>query len=124
MTEDQLTGLARRNLLGVFGERDPEARTAMIKQTYAEDVAFADREGVLVGHQALNDKAQQLLDGAPGFVFTPAGPVRVAQDLVALAWHFGPEGQSPVASGLDISIVENGRIAKLYTLLDPPATGQ
>lgn len=121
MTDDRLSELAHRNLLGVFGERDPQARARAIAETYTEDVTFADPEEVVTGRDAIGRKAQGLLDGAPGFVFRPAGPVRVVQDLVTLAWHFGPEGQPPVATGVDISLVVDGRIARLWTLLDAPA---
>ncbi|WP_250002880.1 nuclear transport factor 2 family protein [Actinoplanes sp. M2I2] len=114
--------LARRNLLGVFAERDPGRRAAVIEELYAEDVTFSDPDEVVVGRDALNEKAQRLLDQAPEFVFTPAGEVRVSGNLAMLAWHLGPAGQPPVASGMDISIIENGRIAHLYTLLDPPVT--
>ena len=56
-------------------------------------------------------------DEAPGFVFTAGGPIYENHDLGYLAWHFGPEGQPPVVSGMDIAIVKEGRIATLYTLL-------
>ncbi|WP_127500692.1 nuclear transport factor 2 family protein [Actinoplanes solisilvae] len=117
MTAD-LTELARRNLLEVFAERDPEKRAAAIEQTYAEQVTFSDPDEVVVGRRALGEKAQRLQDQSDGLVFSEAGPPRVAGNLVVLAWNLGPEGQPPVASGVDISIVENGRIAHLYTLLD------
>ncbi|MFF5075978.1 nuclear transport factor 2 family protein [Actinoplanes sp. NPDC000266] len=110
--------LARRNLLEVFGERDPEKRAAAIRETYAEDVTFADPDEVVVGWDALGRKAQGLLDKAPGFVFAPVGDVRVVQDLTMLAWQFGPEGAAPVVSGVDICIVEGGLIKSLYTVLD------
>jgi hypothetical protein len=62
-------------------------------------------------------KAQGLLDGAPDFVFSPAGDVRVVQDLGYLAWNLGPEGQPPVVRGVDVALVEGGLIARVYTLL-------
>ncbi|XVV15476.1 nuclear transport factor 2 family protein [Actinoplanes sp. CA-131856] len=110
--------LAYRNLLEVFGQRDPEKRAKAIRETYAEDVTFADPDGVVTGWDNLDRKAQDLLDKAPGFVFAPVGEVRVVQDLTMLAWQFGPEGAAPVVSGVDICIVADGRIRKLYTSLD------
>ena len=117
MTAD-LTELARRNLLDVFAQRDPATRGAAIEQIYAEQVTFTDPDEVVVGRQALGEKAQRLLDQSPGLVFSEAGPARVAGNLVVLPWNLGPEGQPPVATGMDVSIVEDGRIAHLYTLLD------
>ncbi|WP_250034406.1 nuclear transport factor 2 family protein [Paractinoplanes maris] len=116
----RIADLAHRNLLGVFAERDPQKRAAVVAEIYAERVTFADPDETVVGRDALNEKAQQLLDRAPDFVFSPAGEVRVSGNLAMLAWHLGPAGQPPVASGLDVSIIENDRIVHLYTLLDPP----
>ena len=93
------------------------AQFAAIARTYAADVEFADPEAVVVGHAALDAKAQQILDGAPGFAFTPAGEVQVNHDLGYLAWNLGPEGADPVVRGVDIALVKDGVIAKLYTLL-------
>ena len=118
---ERLSELAHRNLLGVFAERDPQKRAAVIAEIYAEHVTFSDPDEVVVGRDALGAKAQRLLDQAPDFVFSAAGPVRTSGNLAMLAWHLGPEGQPPVAAGLDISIVENDRITHLYTMLDPPA---
>jgi SnoaL-like domain len=105
------------NLHEVFSERDPDARRAAIERTYAEDVKFIDPEGELVGRQALNDRAQQLLDDAPAdFVLEEDGPRYVDTDTAALAWRLGPPG-SPVARGIDILTVRDGRVSVLRTLL-------
>jgi SnoaL-like domain len=114
---DEIESLMKANLLEVFGERDAERRAAAIERTYADDVVFADPGEVVVGREAVNVKAQKLLDDAPGFVFTPAGPIHVNNDLGVLAWNFGPEGQPPAVTGMDICLVEDGRIAKIYTIL-------
>jgi hypothetical protein len=118
---DHATALATANLLGVFNERNDAARAKAVEQTYTEDVIFHDPEATVTGRAALDAKAKALLDGAPGFVFRAAGPVRFLVDLVLLDWHFGPEGAPPVASGTDVSLIKDGKIAVLYTLLDKPA---
>lgn len=105
------------NLHGVFGERDDSRRQAKAAEIYSDDVTFADPEGVAAGREALTAKAKELLEGAPGFVFSSDGPVLQTQDLGHLAWTFGPEGAPPVASGIDIALVKDGRIVSLHTLL-------
>jgi dihydroxyacid dehydratase/phosphogluconate dehydratase len=111
--------LMHRNLLGVFGERDAAHRASAIADTHTQDVVFADPEGTVTGRDALGAKAQALLDGAPGFVFAPRGDVRESGGTLGLlAWQFGPEGGEPVATGTDIALVRDGRIATLHTLLD------
>ena len=50
-------------------------------------------------------------------VFSPAGAILVSHDLGSLACNLGPAGEPPVVQGIDIALVENGLIARLYTLL-------
>ncbi|WP_035866522.1 nuclear transport factor 2 family protein [Cryptosporangium arvum] len=109
--------LMSANLLEVFNERDGERRRAAIRRTYAPDVQFSDPDEIVVGHDALDAKAQNILDRAPGFVFTPAGAVYVNHDLGYLTWNFGPAGQPPVVRGVDIALVRDGLIRSVYTLL-------
>jgi hypothetical protein len=105
------------NLGEVFNERDADRRRAAIARIHAPEVEFSDPEATVTGHEALDAKAQALLDASPGFVFTPGGPVRVVRDLGYLPWNFGPEGQPPVVQGADIALVRDGLIVSLYTLL-------
>ena len=111
--------LLHSNLHEVFSERDPERRRAAIERTYTEDVTFIDPEGEFVGRQALSDQAQKLLDGVEaGFVFEEDGPRYVGTDTAALAWRLGPPG-SPVARGVDILTIRDGRVSVVRTLIMP-----
>ena len=111
------------NLHEVFSERDPDARRAAIERTYAEDVRFIDPDAEVVGRQALNDRAQELLDRAPAdFVLEEDGPQYIAGETAAMAWRLGPPG-SPVARGIDILTVDDGLVRVLRTLLVPEAEG-
>jgi hypothetical protein len=116
-TVNTISDLMHANLLEVFGERDRERRLAAIDRTYTEDVVLHDPEGVVTGRTALDAKVAGLLDGAPGFVFRPAGPLRECDDLGLLAWEFGPDGEPPVVTGIDIALVSDGRIASVHTIL-------
>jgi hypothetical protein len=83
---DELLSMNRE----VFSERDPEKRRAAIERTYAEDVRFVDPEAEVVGRQALNDRAQRILDDAPkDFVLEEDGLGYVSADTAVQAWRFG-----------------------------------
>jgi hypothetical protein len=111
--------LLHSNLHEVFSERDPGRRWAAIERTYTEDVTFTDPEATFVGRRALNDQAQKLLDGATAdFVFEEDGPRYVGTDIAVLAWRFGPPGH-PVARGVDILTIRDGRVSTVRTLLAP-----
>jgi SnoaL-like domain len=109
--------LLHMNLHEVFSERDPERRRAAIARTYVEDVRFIDPEGEVVGRQALDGRAQKILDDAPAnFVLEEDGPAYVSSDTAAMAWRFGPPG-SPVVRGIDILTVRDGLVSVLHTLV-------
>lgn len=117
----QAKELLYANLHEVFSERDPHDRSAAIERTYAEDVTFTDPDGEFVGREALNGQAQKILDRAPeDFVLEEDGPRYVGTDTGVQAWRLGPPG-SPVARGVDILTIRDGRVAALLTLLVPEA---
>jgi hypothetical protein len=114
---ENVSRLMEANLLRVFNERDDGRRAAAIRSTYAPDVRWTDDEGVSVGHEALETRAQALQQKSQGLMFTKASPVYQTLDFGYLAWHLGPEGGEPVASGFDVAIVRDDVIAELYTVI-------
>jgi SnoaL-like domain len=104
------------NLFAVFNERDAERKLEAIARNYTGDVIWSDPDRTTRGHEALNDRAQKLLDGLPGFVFTAAGPIHVSRDLGHLAFNLGPSEQPPAVSGIDVALVRDGRIAVLHAV--------
>jgi hypothetical protein len=78
------------NLHDVFSERETGKRWAAIERTYHEDVRFIDPEGEVVGWQALNQRAQKILDDAPSdFVLEEDGLAYIGSDTAAMPWRFG-----------------------------------
>jgi ketosteroid isomerase-like protein len=106
------------NLFAVFNERDPERRLKAITDNYTDDVVWTDPEQTFHGRDALNERAQELLDQQPDFQFTAAGPVHVLRDLGHLAFTQGVPEQPPAITGYDVALVRDGRIAVLYTLVN------
>jgi ketosteroid isomerase-like protein len=114
--------LLSANLHGVFGNRDAEARRERIETIYTEDVVFTDPEGTVRGRASIEQKAAELLAGAPDdFVFAEDGERYVGADIGALAWAFGPAG-APVARGIDVLTVANGQITSVRTFFIDTAT--
>ncbi|HEV8105791.1 MAG TPA: nuclear transport factor 2 family protein [Gaiellaceae bacterium] len=113
----QISELMLGNLFAVFNVRDPKRRLEAIVRNYTEDVSWTEPDRTTRGREALNERAQELLDDLPGFVFTAAGPVHVSRDLGLLAFHMGVPEQPPTVSGIDVALVRDGQIAVLHTLL-------
>ena len=106
------------NLFAVFNERDPNRRWKAIAANYTDDVVWTDPDGTTEGRQALSERAQKLLDRMPDFVFSAGGPVHISGDLGVLAFDMGVPEQPPAVSGIDVAVVRDGRIARLYTMLN------
>jgi SnoaL-like domain len=105
------------NLFAVFNVRDPERRLQVIARNYTEEVIWTDPDGTTQGHEEMNEQAQKLLHRMPDFVFSAAGPVHVSRDLGLLAFNLGVPEQPSAVTGIDVTLVRDGRIARLYTLL-------
>ena len=116
--EARIRELLLLNLFAVFSERDRERRMEAIVANYTEDVVWSAPEGTTHGHEELNEGAQKLLDSTPAFVFSAAGPVHVLRDLGYLPFTYGLPEQPPASIGSDVALVRDGRIARLYTLLN------
>ena len=114
--------LMEANLLQVFNERDPARRREVIAHTYTVDVRWTDDDGTTVGHDALNTKAQQLLDGPlAGLVFVKKGAVYGTIGMGYMAFDLLPDGQdTAVVSGFDVAVIKDHRISELWTVLSKP----
>ena len=111
--------VVERMVSNVFNERDARLREAAIEDVFAADVVFSDPEGTVTGRDAVAEKVDALLAGAPGFVFRLVEPVQDVADLGLDRWAFGPSDGEPVVRGTDVALVVDGKIARLYTVVDP-----
>jgi hypothetical protein len=118
MTTNATQNLMTRSLLDVFNQRDPKQRAAAIGEVYSPDIVFYEEDGSVTGAAALQERVQQLLDGAPGFVFTPVGQPSINHDLGRQPWTFGPPDAPPVVFGTDIARIAGDRIQALYVFVE------
>ena len=118
ISREQAEQLAKQNLLGIFGERDPIKRLAQMQATYDENIAFYDHDKLINSFDTINGFISQLLDSNPGYTFRPRGNVWVNSDLIMLEWEFGPAGQAAPVRGNDVMFIDSeGKIGKMYTMI-------
>ena len=117
-------GLLRANLRRVFNERDAARRLAALAELFVAEPVLYEPDGVVTGRAAIAEVAGKLLDQfGPAFRFTPEGAGVGHHGLGALRWRGGPEGGPPAVTGTDVAEIVDGRIARLWVLLDPPSGG-
>jgi hypothetical protein len=118
LSEPSSEQLLERMLQGVFNEPDSQRRAVVIAEVFTPDVVFVDAAHTVTGREELAATVTGLLAQGPGLVFAPVGSFRGVVDLGMRSWRLGPPGGEPVLGGLDVAQVVDGRIARLWTLLD------
>ncbi|MFE1601065.1 nuclear transport factor 2 family protein [Methylobacterium sp. ID0610] len=114
--------LLRTNLERVFNERDAGKRKAALDELFVADPVMYEPTDVVRGRAAIAAVAGKLLDQfGPTFRFTPIGVAVGHHGLGSLRWRAGPEGGPVAVTGTDVAEVVDGRIARLWVLLDPSA---
>ncbi|MFJ3522535.1 nuclear transport factor 2 family protein [Pseudomonas sp. NPDC090203] len=111
--------LLRANLERVFNERDAATRQAAVKELFSETPTMYEPDGIVTGQAAIGDVAGALLEQfGPDFAFVAEGVAVGHHGLGYLRWHAGPEQGPVVVRGADVAEVEDGRIVRLWVLLD------
>ncbi|MGX7705964.1 nuclear transport factor 2 family protein [Methylobacterium sp. Gmos1] len=113
--------LLRANLARVFNERDPAGRTAALDELFVAEPVMYEPTGLVRGRAAISEVAGRLLEQfGPAFRFVPEGRAVGHHGLGTLRWTAGPEGGPVAVTGTDAAEIVDGRIARLWVLLDPP----
>ncbi|KMO20491.1 hypothetical protein SQ03_05550 [Methylobacterium platani JCM 14648] len=113
--------MLRANLARVFNERDAGARAAALDELFAAEPVMFEPTGIVRGRQAVADVAGRLLDQfGPTFRFVPQDRAVGHHGLGLLRWTAGPEGGPVTVTGTDAAEIVDGRIARLWVMLDPP----
>ncbi|MCF4124406.1 nuclear transport factor 2 family protein [Methylobacterium sp. SyP6R] len=114
--------LLRANLERVFNERDAGRRAAAMDDLFVAEPVMFEPADIVRGRAAIAAVAGKLLDQfGPTFRFTPIGAAVGHHGLAALRWQAGPEGGPVAVTGTDVAEIADGRIVRLWVLLDPPA---
>ena len=114
--------LLRANLEQVFNERDADKRIAAIQQLFSAEPKMYEPEGIVTGQAAISDVAGALLEQfGPDFSFVAQGVAVGHHGMAYLRWQAGPKEGPVVVTGADVAEVVDGKIVRLWVLLDPPA---
>ncbi|WP_420109558.1 nuclear transport factor 2 family protein [Mycolicibacter arupensis] len=94
------------------------AREQAIADIYSDDVFVGEPAVALTGHTGVEAAIAALQEQLPGTVITRTGPTQTSQDLVTYAWTLGPSEGPALASGRDVLIIRDGKVASLYVIID------
>ena len=108
-----------RNLLELFNERNGITRRKLLSELWSENAVFIDPEGAHQGREKIDQAVERLFDSFPGFSFSVSGPVKSQHGIGYLPWAYGPTGKPQQISGIDVGLVEGGKLTALYTFVNP-----
>ncbi len=116
-------GLLRANLEQVFNERDETKRATAIAALYAESPVMYEPGRPVHGRDGISRVASDLLKQfGPTFRFEAVGVGVGHHGVATLRWTAGEPGMPPAVQGFDTAEIVEGRIARLWVLIDPPVS--
>lgn len=120
--EPDFDALLRANLERVFNERDRDRRASALADLFVDEPIMYEPTGVVQGREAIATVAGKLLEQfGPAFRFTPTGTAVGHHGLGSLQWQAGLESGPVLVTGADVAEIVDGRIARLWVLLNPSA---
>ncbi|WP_428658203.1 nuclear transport factor 2 family protein [Runella sp.] len=113
--------LLEDSLLVIWNDRNADRRLEAMKTLYTPDIHFYESNTgeAIIGYQAINELISKLQAEWPiEFQFELNKPSQVNHQVQIISWNLGPHGIPPVATGMDVAVIENDLIKSLYLFLD------
>jgi hypothetical protein len=121
-TEPDYDSLLRANLERVFNERDATKRDLAVGELFVAEPVLYEPTSSVLGRAAISEAAGKVQERfGPDFGFVPEGPAIGHHGFACLRWHAGPKGGAIAVTGMDAAEIVDGKIARLWVLVNPPA---
>jgi len=96
-------------------------RNAAVQELFSSEPTMYEPAGIVTGQTAISEVAGALLKQfGPDFSFVAEGVAVGHHGLAYLKWRAGPANGPVIVSGVDVAEVSDGRILRLWVLLDAP----
>jgi hypothetical protein len=104
--------------IATWNETDPARRRELISRTWTEEGHYLDPLMAGEGQDGIDAMIQAVQTQFPGHRFRRTSKIDTHHDRVRFSWELGPEGASPLAGGLDIGVIADGRLRSIIGFLD------
>ena len=111
----------QENHVAAWNERDRKKRDTLLRTVYAENIKMYDPHTILQSLAEVSDFIGSLHSQDPDFYFSAARPIEVTQNGARLYGHIGTKENPNAMSSMDFFIIENGKAAHLYVMIEPQA---
>ncbi|WP_116788764.1 VOC family protein [Flavobacterium psychrotrophum] len=101
----------------LWNEKNAVKRLALMQEIYAPDIEMTDRNFVANGNNEINTFIVGLQQKNPDAGFAVKS-VTAHHNIVRLYWENGPKANPAAVTGMDLFVIENGKVQKLYVFVD------
>ena len=118
---NKLANLLEQSLGEIWNERDETKRMYAMSRIYTPDVIFYETDDALEikGFDAINTRIIELFKEFPaGTAFHFKTGEEINHGVIKKSWTLGLPGEPPLATGMDVAIIENGLIKAFHLFLD------
>lgn len=116
-TEDEIGAIVERHLQ-LWNEPDAAVRKTILKDIYEEDIEMVDRHFIASGHTEVDGFIVGLHEKNPDFKFTHVKPINIHHNIARLFWQVGNTAKPDAVTGMDLFVIGNGKVKKLYVFVD------
>jgi hypothetical protein len=112
--------------IGAWNETDPAKRRELIGRTWTEGGKYLDPLMAGEGQEGIDAMIEAVQSRFPGYRFRRTSEIDAHHDRVRFSWELGPDGGAPLAGGLDVGVIADGRLRSITGFLDfaPSPDGQ
>lgn len=101
----------------IWNETDQAKRIAAMGNIYASDIEMTDRHFIANGNEEVDQLIAGLQQKNPVFKFTVKS-VETHHNIIRVYWQNGPKSKPDTVTGMDMFVIENGKVQKLYVFVD------
>ncbi|MDQ1165517.1 VOC family protein [Flavobacterium sp. SORGH_AS_0622] len=101
----------------IWNERNESKRAALLNKVYAADIEMIDRHFISEGTGEINKFVTELQQKNKDFTFTVKS-FETHHNIVRVYWQFGTKNKPEAGTGMDLFVIENGKVQKLYVFVD------
>ena len=104
--------------IAAWNDLNETTRLAAIEELYTPDVKVADPKDKQKGREFMNGVITGFQQQFSGAKISIVGDIDIHHNGAYYKWDLAPEGQPPVASGVDFVLLKENQIKTLYVFVN------
>ena len=112
----EIQTLIKQHLL-IWNEKNQAKRDTLMNQVYAQNIEMIDRHFVATGYHEINGFVNNLQQKNPDYRFRTI-KLDTHHNIARLYWKVGSKAKPNAVSGMDLFVIQNGKIQQLYVFVD------